>query len=48
MIAEERATSPFLRAHEASIRTAVERHAGRRLNGAVGVFAELRAWKNSF
>jgi len=48
MIAEERATNPFLRVHETSIRGAVERHAGRALDGAVGVFAELRAWKNSF
>jgi hydroxyacylglutathione hydrolase len=48
MIAEERATNPFLRVHEASIRAAVERHAGRALDGPVGVFAALRAWKNSF
>jgi hydroxyacylglutathione hydrolase len=48
MIAEERATNPFLRAHEAAIRAAVERHAGRALDGPVGVFAALRAWKNSF
>jgi hydroxyacylglutathione hydrolase len=48
MIAEERATNPFLRVHAASIRASVERHAGRQLDGAVGVFAELRAWKNSF
>ena len=48
MIAEERATNPFLRVHDPSIRGAVERHAGRALDGPVGVFAELRAWKNSF
>ncbi len=48
MIAEERATNPFLRVHDPSIRAAVERHAGRALDGPVGVFAELRAWKNSF
>jgi hydroxyacylglutathione hydrolase len=48
MIAEECATNPFLRVHEASIRAAVETHAGRALDGPVGVFAELRAWKNSF
>lgn len=47
-IAEERATNPFLRVHEAAIRTVVERHAGRRLDTAVAVFAELRAWKNGF
>ena len=48
MIAEERATNPFLRVHDPSIRAAVERHAGRALDGPVSVFAELRAWKNSF
>ena len=45
---EELSTNPFLRADEASVRTAVERHAGRPLRDRVGVFAELRAWKNSF
>ena len=48
MMAEERATNPFLRVHDPSIRAAVERHAGRALNGPVALFAELRAWKNSF
>jgi hydroxyacylglutathione hydrolase len=48
MIAEERATNPFLRVRDAAIRAAVERHAGRALDSPVGVFAELRAWKNSF
>ncbi len=45
---EERSTNPFLRAGEASVRAAVERRAGRPLRDRVGVFAELRAWKNSF
>jgi len=48
LIAEERATNPFLRVHDPSIRAAVERHAGRALDGPVALFAELRAWKNSF
>jgi hydroxyacylglutathione hydrolase len=48
MIAEERATNPFLRVNHPSIRAAVERHAGRALDGPVALFAELRAWKNSF
>ena len=48
MIAEERATNPFLRVHDPSIRAAVERRAGRALDGPVALFAELRAWKNSF
>ncbi len=47
-IAEECATNPFLRVHDPAIRTAVAAHAGRALNGPIEVFAELRAWKNSF
>ena len=48
MIAEERATDPFLRVHDTSICTAVESHEGRALDSPAGVFAELRAWKDSF
>jgi hydroxyacylglutathione hydrolase len=47
-IGEEHATNPFLRAGETVLRTAAERRAGRVLAGRVGVFAELRAWKNGF
>ena len=47
-MAEELSTNPFLRAGEVSVRAAVEQHAGRALRDRVGVFAELRAWKNSF
>jgi hydroxyacylglutathione hydrolase len=47
-IGEEHATNPFLRAGEATLRAAAERRAGRALVDRVGVFAELRAWKNSF
>jgi len=47
-IGEELRTNPFLRADDASIRRAAERHAGRALADKVAVFAELRAWKNSF
>ena len=47
-IGEEHATNPFLRTGEATLRAAAEHHAGRALGGRVGVFAELRAWKNSF
>jgi hydroxyacylglutathione hydrolase len=47
-IAEELATNPFLRVHDPSVRAAVVRHAGRALDDPVAVFAELRAWKNSF
>lgn len=48
MISEELITNPFLRVREPVVRAAVERHAGRALDSAVAVFAELRAWKNSF
>ena len=47
-IAEERATNPFLRAADATVRAAAARHAGRSLPDRVSVFAELRAWKNAF
>jgi hydroxyacylglutathione hydrolase len=45
---DELSTNPFLRSGEVNIRAAVEQHAGRALRDRVGVFAELRAWKNSF
>jgi len=48
MMAEERATNPFLRVDEAAVRMAAERHAGRALADRVAVFAEVRAWKNAF
>jgi hydroxyacylglutathione hydrolase len=47
-IGEERATNPFLRASDATVRAAAVRHAGRDLADRVAVFAELRAWKNAF
>jgi hydroxyacylglutathione hydrolase len=47
-IADERATNPFLRATEPAVRAAAQAHAGRALDDAVAVFAELRAWKNAF
>ena len=47
-IAEERSTNPFLRTGEAAIQAAASRHAGRPLTDRVAVFAEIRAWKNSF
>lgn len=47
-IADERATNPFLRCSEPEVVASAERHAGRRLAGPVEVFAEIRAWKNSF
>ena len=47
-LAEERACNPFLRSSETAVRTAVEAHAGRRLDGAIDAFAELRRWKDGF
>jgi len=45
---EERATNPFLRTGEPTVRLAAEKHAGRPLDGPVAVFAEIRSWKNAF
>jgi hydroxyacylglutathione hydrolase len=47
-IGDELATNPFLRCSEPEVAAAAERHAGRRLEGPVEVFAELRQWKNNF
>jgi hydroxyacylglutathione hydrolase len=47
-IGEERATNPFLRCAEPQVIASAERHAGRKLEGPVEVFAEIRAWKNNF
>ena len=47
-IAEELATNPFLRCEEPEVVASAESHAGRRLEGRVEVFAEIRAWKNNF
>jgi len=47
-VEEELATNPFLRCSQPAVVTAAERHAGRRLAGAVEVFAEIREWKNNF
>ena len=47
-VGEELATNPFLRCAEPEVIASAERHAGRRLDGAVEVFAEIRTWKNNF
>ena len=44
----ERATNPFLRAHEPTVRASAEAHAGHALPDAVAVFATLRTWKDGF
>jgi len=45
---EELATNPFMRCSEPEVVAAAEARAGRRLEGPVEVFAEIRAWKNAF
>ncbi len=47
-IGDERGTNPFLRTAETTIRAAASAHADRELADRVGVFAEIRAWKNAF
>ncbi len=47
-IAEEIATNPFLRCNEPAVIAAAEKHAGRKLEAPVEVFAEIRQWKNNF
>jgi hydroxyacylglutathione hydrolase len=47
-IGEELATNPFLRCDQPEVIAAAERRAGRKLQGPIEVFTEIRAWKNSF
>ncbi len=46
-LSEERFMNPFFRCHLVSIKKTVEQHANKRLDNAVDVFRELRAWKNN-
>jgi hydroxyacylglutathione hydrolase len=48
LIGEELDTNPFLRCTQPEVIASAERHAGRPLAGPVEVFAEIRAWKDSF
>ena len=48
VLEEELATNPFLRCEEPEVVASAESHAARKLNGRVEVFAEIRAWKNTF
>lgn len=48
LMGRERLVNPFLRCHEATVREAAERHAGRPLPDPVDVFAEIRRWKDGF
>lgn len=47
-LASERACNPFLRSEDAAVRASIEAHVGRRLDGDVDAFAELRRWKDGF
>ncbi len=44
----ERATNPFLRSAETSIKEKIDQRDGARNRSASGVFAGLRAWKDNF
>ncbi|MBI3778858.1 MAG: hydroxyacylglutathione hydrolase [Gammaproteobacteria bacterium] len=44
----ERCINPFLRAGQATVRTAAEKQTGRALDSTVAVFAAVRRWKDSF
>jgi hydroxyacylglutathione hydrolase len=47
-LGRERHINPFLRCREPAVIAAAEAHAGRKLPGAVDVFATVRAWKDGF
>jgi hydroxyacylglutathione hydrolase len=47
-LGRERRINPFLRTRTGPVRVAAERHAGRPLETATDVFAEVRAWKDGF
>ncbi len=48
LLATERLANPFLRCRIPSVARSAAAHAGHELAGPVEVFAELRAWKNTF
>lgn len=47
-ISLERASNPFLRAHEPAVRQSAAHWSGQPLNDVVEVFSALREWKNRF
>ena len=47
-LAMEKATNPFLRCDQPALINAASRHAGKRLQDPISVFAELRQWKDTF
>jgi hydroxyacylglutathione hydrolase len=44
----EKAVNPFLRCDQPAIIRSANRHSGQQLNDPVGVFTEIRSWKNNF
>jgi hypothetical protein len=44
----ERATNPFLRTDQTTIKTAAEHYAGRAMTNRADTFATIRRMKNSF
>lgn len=47
-IALERATNPFLRVAQSSVRQAADERSGEQIRSLNGVFAAIRQWKDSF
>jgi hydroxyacylglutathione hydrolase len=47
-LGRERRINPFLRSRTSAVRSAAERHAGRRLSTDTEVFAAVRSWKDGF
>lgn len=47
-LAQELATNPFMRTHEASVQRSAGNHAASRLNDETEVMAEIRRWKDNF
>lgn len=48
LLSIEKATNPFLRTEQDSVRSAVSQHWGRNYQSESEVFAELRLWKDNF
>jgi hydroxyacylglutathione hydrolase len=48
LLSEERATNPFLRAHDPALKASAERWKEASLHGELEVFTALREWKNQF
>jgi hydroxyacylglutathione hydrolase len=47
-IHREKKINPFLRAHSAEIKANAQKHAAKKLNNSIDVFAAIRQWKDTF